>query len=100
MNWSRVADLTQRAIVWSMVGLTVYASAVLARRSYGLVQRHRKIKSLEFSPTDEVVTNQYTGATCNVWRFIAGAAPGNETGCPRGRREQQRQQIALSRDIT
>ena len=54
VSWSRVADLTQRAIVWSMVGLTAYASVILARRSYGMIQRHRKIKSLELSPADEV----------------------------------------------
>ena len=54
VSWGRVADLTQRTIVWSMVGLTVYAGVVLTRRSYGLVQRHRKIKSLELSPADEV----------------------------------------------
>ena len=54
VNWGRVADLTQRAIVWSMVGLTAYASIILARGSYGVLQRYRRIKSLEMSPGDEV----------------------------------------------
>ncbi|CAI8057895.1 hypothetical protein GBAR_LOCUS31509 [Geodia barretti] len=53
VSWGRVADLTQRTIVWSMVGLTVYAGVILTRRSYGMIQRHRKIKSLELSPADE-----------------------------------------------
>ena len=56
VNWSRVADLTQRTIVWTMVGLTAYASVLLARGSYGVIQRHKKIKSLELSPTNEVYT--------------------------------------------
>ena len=54
VNWSRIADLTQRTIVWSMVGLTLYASVIFARGSYGMVQRHRKIKSLGLPPADEV----------------------------------------------
>ena len=54
VSWGRVADLTQRTVVWSMVGLTVYAGVILAGRSYGMIQRHRKIKSLELSPADEV----------------------------------------------
>ena len=60
VNWGRVADLTQRTIVWSMVGLTAYASIILVRGSYGMVQRYRRIKSLEMSPGDEVGLRVYT----------------------------------------
>ena len=54
VSWGRVADLAQRAIVWGMVGLTAYASVILARGSYRMVQRHKKIKSLGLTPPEEV----------------------------------------------
>lgn len=54
VTWGRIADLTQRTIVWSLLGLTLYGSVTLVRGSYGIVQRHRQLKSLDTTLGDEV----------------------------------------------
>ena len=46
VSWSRAADLTQRAIVWAMVGVTAYASVKLAQGSYGVVRRYLQWRRL------------------------------------------------------
>ena len=86
MNWGRVADLTQRTIVWSMVGLTAYASVILARGSYAFIQRHRKIKSLSLSPADEVYNiSLWSTAVVSLLNCscVLGTSTGNEFGCSR-----------------
>ena len=55
--WNRVADLAQRTVVWTMVGITAYASVIFARGSYAIIQRHRQRKRLAASgeAEDEVL---------------------------------------------
>lgn len=56
VNWSRVADLAQRTIVWSMVGLTAYATVIFTKGAYGVVSRYRQRKRLEKAGGNEEVS--------------------------------------------
>ena len=52
MNWSRLADLTQRTFSVALLGLTVYGIAVLANGGYGVMQKRKQAKALEGNKTD------------------------------------------------
>ncbi len=49
MNWSRVADIAQRTLSVTLLGLSLYGVAVLAQGGYNVMQRKKLQKAVDSS---------------------------------------------------
>ncbi len=49
MNWSRVADLAQRSLSVTLLGLSLYGVAVLAQGGYIVVKKRKQRKTMDAS---------------------------------------------------